>query len=259
MNKIIFYIFILFIFFSCSTNNLKQTNLIEENIDIIFDLPGEGEKLKKHYKVTVHYIGKLENGNVFENSYEKNKPFTFQLGLRQVIEGWEIAMKDMRVGGKRTFKIPPNLAYGKKGIKNIIPPNSSLIFEIEILKIQPHNYFLITSDVLMNIDKELFIIDSKNKFNLIDIRIKKNQLKTGIIKNSHKIEAFNENGQLNRKFIDKLKKLHNKKNHTILISESGDISSILANGLVENLKMKNVYSLKGGIKRWSLEGKKLIN
>ena len=108
MNRIIFYILILFLFSSCVSNNQKKTNLIEENIDILFDLPGKGEKLKKHYKVTVHYIGKLEDGKVFENSYEKNRPFTFQLGLRQVIEGWEIAMKDMKLGGKRTFKIPPN-------------------------------------------------------------------------------------------------------------------------------------------------------
>ena len=164
----------------------------------------------------------------------------------------------MKVGGKRTFKIPPNLAYGKKGIKNIIPPNSNLIFEIEIIKIQPHNYFLITPDVLTNINKEMLINNKNNKFYFIDIRIIKNQKMTGIIENSYQLEAFNKNGKLNTRFIEKVKNIYDDKNHIVLISETGDISSILANGLVENLQMKNVYSLKGGIKKWSLEGKDLI-
>ena len=66
--------------------------------------------------------------------------------MRQVIEGWEIGLKGIKVGGKRKIKIPPNLAYGTKGIKKLIPPNSTLIFEIEILDIKPHNYYIINYD-----------------------------------------------------------------------------------------------------------------
>jgi len=85
--------------------------------------------------VEVHYIGKLPDGTEFDNSWSKNKPFSFTVGKNQVIKGWDVIIKKMHLGDKIRVKIPSGLAYGKKGIGNIIPPNSDLIFVIKLLKI----------------------------------------------------------------------------------------------------------------------------
>ena len=101
--------------------------------------------------------------------------------------------------------------------------------------------------------------DFVSQFNLlIDIRNKENQLITGIIKNSFQITAFDKKGNLNSNFIKKYKSVSKKNDHVVLISEEGEISSILANGLVENLDMKNVYSLRGGIKEWIKKGNPVV-
>ena len=127
MNNFI-YIFI-FLFIS----NISFAN----DIEILSDIPGDGIKIEEHYKITVNYRGFLENGIEFDSSFKRNQPFIFQIGLRQVIPGWEIGLKDIRIGGKRKIKIPPNLAYGKNGVGDLIPPNSTLIFEIEIIDAIP--------------------------------------------------------------------------------------------------------------------------
>ena len=106
MNNLI-YIFV-FLFIS----NLSFANEVE----ILSDITGNGLKIEEHYKVTVNYRGFLENGIEFDSSFKRNQPFVFQIGLRQVIPGWEIGLKNIRVGGKRKIKIPPNLAYGKNGV-----------------------------------------------------------------------------------------------------------------------------------------------
>jgi FKBP-type peptidyl-prolyl cis-trans isomerase len=85
--------------------------------------------------VTVHYKGTLKDGTEFDNSWSKNKPFTFKVGNNEVIKGWDIIIKKMRVGDKINIEIPYHLAYGAKSIGNIIPPYSNLFFEIKLLKI----------------------------------------------------------------------------------------------------------------------------
>jgi FKBP-type peptidyl-prolyl cis-trans isomerase len=82
----------------------------------------------------VHYVGTLTNGTVFDSSRASNQPFTFRLGVGQVIQGWDLGVPGMRVGGKRKLTIPPGLAYGNQQV-GPIPPNSTLIFEIELLSI----------------------------------------------------------------------------------------------------------------------------
>lgn len=86
-------------------------------------------------KVTVHYIGKLLNGKEFDNSWSKNKPFSFTIGNGEVIPGWEKIIKKIKLGEKVKVLIPHNLAYGNKGVGSIIPPKSDLIFIIQLLKI----------------------------------------------------------------------------------------------------------------------------
>jgi peptidylprolyl isomerase len=86
--------------------------------------------------VTVHYTGKLENGTKFDSSLDRGEPFSFQLGAGQVIPGWDQGLQGMKVGGKRTLTIPPALAYGEQGAGDTIPPNSTLVFEIELVDVK---------------------------------------------------------------------------------------------------------------------------
>ena len=97
---------------------------------------GKGDSPVPGNTVVVHYTGKLTNGNVFDSSVERGKPFAFKIGVGQVIKGWDEGVMTMKVGGKRTLTIPPDLAYGKSGAGGVIPPDSTLIFDVELLEIK---------------------------------------------------------------------------------------------------------------------------
>lgn len=96
---------------------------------------GTGASPQVGQNVTVHYTGTLENGTKFDSSLDRGQPFTFRIGVGQVIKGWDEGVMTMKVGGKRKLTIPPQLGYGARGV-GPIPPNSTLIFEVELLGVQ---------------------------------------------------------------------------------------------------------------------------
>lgn len=135
---IIFFLIILGTFFLAKKGKFPgiKKGEIPSELKIKDLAKGKGKKAEKGKKLTVHYIGKLEDGKIFDNTYDKGRPFSFVLGKGNVIKGWEIGIEGMREGGKRRLTIPPHLGYGESGVRGLIPPNSTIIFEIELIKVE---------------------------------------------------------------------------------------------------------------------------
>ena len=225
------FLFLFFIFFSYKSFSI-EVKILNETI-------GNGLEVKNHSKVSVHYIGRLEDNTVFDSSYDRGQLFDFQIGTRQVILGWETGLLGMKEGGKRTIFIPYELAYGESGAGNLIPPKSNLIFEIEVIKVIPPGY--------KEIDGYQLKLAITGDFKIIDIRNKDEIINSNKIPGAIQITAFDKNGNFFPNFFDKYKENVQIGEKVIFISQNGDISSILANGFVEQLKQINIYHLKDGV------------
>ena len=128
-----------------SKSSSKESAMTENVTELIKKdtVQGEGREAEAGFNVTVHYTGWLYDpskpdgkGKKFDSSVDRHEPFVFFLGGGQVIQGWEEGFSGMKVGGKRTLIIPPNMGYGPYGAGGVIPPNATLIFDVELLGIK---------------------------------------------------------------------------------------------------------------------------
>ena len=234
---------ILFIIMFLTQPVMADGVIINNNVE------GEGTEIVKHSKIQVHYTGKLQDGTKFDSSFDRGEPFSFQIGLRQVIEGWETGLMGMRVGGKRTLIIPPELAYGERGAGDLIPPNATLTFDIEIVAVQEPGYGLVKATEIRALQEE--------GYKFIDIRTEKERDHTGVVPGSLEITAFDIYGNFVPEFMKTFRDLVKLDDNTVFISNEGEIASILANGFVEQLKATNMYALEGGIQQLIKENYKL--
>ena len=105
-------------------------------LEYIENVAGTGAQAAAGKTVSVHYTGKLTNGKVFDSSLTRGTPIEFKLGAGRVIKGWDEGIALMKVGGKAKLTIPPQLGYGERGAGGVIPPNSTLIFEVELVSVK---------------------------------------------------------------------------------------------------------------------------
>ena len=213
---------------------------------------GTGNLATTNQQISVHYEGKLIDGTVFDASRPRGQPFSFILGKGQVIKGWDLGVEGMAVGEIRRLTIPPELGYGVTGAGGVIPPNATLIFEVELLGVsKPLTLGQMKSDELLEAQAQGAVI--------VDIRREDEWRKTGIIDGAKTITAFTKAGRMHQDFQQKfLSLVPSLKTPIVLYCRTGNRTTKLGNALVSQLGYSNLSHLRNGITGWFKDGLKSV-
>lgn len=209
---------------------------------------GDGDTAESGMRVTVHYEGRLADGTVFDSSYKRGQPFDFTLGAGQVIRGWDEGVAGMKIGEKRRLTIPPELGYGERGAGDAIPPNATLVFEVELLG-------LAEAVVLGQSSPEGLKEAMAEGVVVIDIRREEEWRETGVIEGAHTITAFTEQGGLHPEFQEKFFSLVTGPDMPVMLyCRTGARTTNLGFALIEQVGMTSVSHLSEGIVGWQAQG-----
>jgi rhodanese-related sulfurtransferase len=222
----------------------------ELQIETITD--GDGAVAETGTRVSVHYEGRLEDGEVFDASRPRGQPFAFTIGAGQVIRGWEDGVTGMKIGETRRLTIPPELGYGAAGAGGVIPPNATLVFEIELLDVStPVTLGEATPEALLQAQKDGVVI--------IDIRREDEWHETGIIEGAETVTAFEASGRVNPDFLDSFRSfVPSPDTPVMLYCRTGNRTTGLGNALIEQLGFTDVTHLSDGITGWVANGQTTV-
>lgn len=213
---------------------------------------GNGAIASTGKRVSVHYKGMLSDGDVFDESRPRDKPFSFEIGAGQVISGWEQGVSGMKVGEVRKLTIPPTLGYGNRGVGDAIPPNATLVFEIELLDVSK-------PITLGQANPEMFKRAQMDGIIIIDIRREDEWREIGVIDGAITITAFGESGNIHPEFQKKLLNIApSEKTPIMLYCHIGGRTTSLGNALINQLGYSNVSHLTDGIVGWLADGNKVV-
>ena len=227
---------------------LIGTTVMAADLQIETLTTGDGAVAEAGMRASVHYEGRLENGEVFDASRPRGQAFSFTIGAGQVIRGWEQGVEGMKVGETRRLTIPPELGYGAAGAGGVIPPNATLVFEIELLDVSvPVTLGEATSEDLVKAREDGVII--------IDIRREEEWQETGIIPGAEMVTAFDASGRVHPEFLDGFRSVvPGLDTPVMLYCRTGNRTTSLGNALIEQLGFSNVTHLSDGITGWLAEG-----
>ena len=213
---------------------------------------GNGEIAEVGKRVSVHYEGRLEDGTVFDGSRPRGQAFSFTIGAGQVIQGWEQGVAGMKVGETRKLTIPPELGYGEAGASGVIPPNATLVFEIELLDVTtPVTLGQATAEDLLKAQSDGVVV--------IDIRREEELQDTGIIDGSAAVTAFTETGQVHPEFLTKFQELAPTPDTPVMLyCRTGNRTTSLGNALIDQLGFSDVSHLSTGIEGWLADGRETV-
>src|SRR5210317_1473722 len=227
-----------------------SVNAADLSFEVIAE--GDGETAQNGMQVSVHYQGRLTDGTIFDDSQKRGTPFSFTLGSGQVIPGWEQGIAGMKVGEKRVLTIPPELGYGAAGAGGVIPPNATLVFDVELMG-------AVAAPKLTEIGVDDMIAAQKNGALIIDIRRSEEWVETGILEGAKTITAFTETGGLHPEFQAKFFELiPSPDTEVILYCRTGNRTNMLGQALVQQVGLTNVKHLEPGIVGWTKSGQATV-
>lgn len=232
---------------------MMGTTAMAADLKIEILTEGSGPVAETGQRVVVHYEGRLADGEMFDASRPRERPFTFTLGEGQVIEGWDQGVAGMKIGETRRLTVPPELGYGAAGAGGVIPPDATLVFEIELLDVT-------TPAILEQATAEDLLKAQADGVVVIDIRREDEWQETGIIAGAQTLTAFTATGGIHPEFLDGFHALAPTPDTPVMLyCRSGSRTMNLGNALIDQLGFSNVSHLSSGITGWLAEGRETVD